>query len=178
MTISYADRTEIQILPAIRTADGFRIAEPRSTKWSSVVHPERFAERLIKVNNARGGRVVPVIKLAKAMADCFIKDPNRKISGYHMESLAIDAFKGYEGELSSRSMLVHFLGYSVKAAMSPIADSIGQSRYVDQYLGPVDSQLRGGPLLNSDRCGARSTLAGPRRSSTDCSAKGTETGNH
>ena len=121
MTISYAD-----------------------TKWSSVVHPERFAERLIKVNNARGGRVVPVIKLAKAMADCFIKDPNRKISGYHMESLAIDAFKGYEGELSSRSMLVHFLGYSVKAAMSPIADSTGQSRYVDQYLGPADSQLRRG----------------------------------
>ena len=55
VTVSYADKTEIQILPAIRTTDGFRIAHPGSTKWSNVVHPDRFAERLIKVNNARGG---------------------------------------------------------------------------------------------------------------------------
>ena len=102
VTVSYADKTEIQILPAIRTTDGFRIAHPGSTKWSNVVHPDRFAERLIKVNNARGGRVVPTIKLAKAMADCFIKDSSRKISGYHMESLAIDAFAAYEGELNQR----------------------------------------------------------------------------
>ena len=58
VTVSYADKTEIQILPAIRTTDGFRIAEPGSTKWSNVVHPERFAERLIRVNSARDGRVV------------------------------------------------------------------------------------------------------------------------
>ena len=144
VTVIYADKTEIQILPAIRTADGFRIAEPGSTKWSNVVHPERFAERLIKVNNARGGRVVPLIKLAKAMANCFIKDSTSRISGYHMESLAIDAFQGYEGELDSRSMLVHFLTHSTKTAMSPIQDSTGQSRYVDDYLGPASSKLRKG----------------------------------
>ena len=62
VTVGYADESEIQILPAIRTTDGFRIADPGSTKWSNVAHPERFAERLIRVNNARGGRVVPVIK--------------------------------------------------------------------------------------------------------------------
>ena len=142
VTVNYADKTEIQILPAIRTTAGFRIAEPGSTQWSNVVHPERFAERLIKVNNAMGGRVVPVIKLAKAMADCFIKDSSRKISGYHMESLAIDAFTGYEGELDSRSMLVHFLDHSMKAAMSPIKDPTGQTRYVDGYLGQADSGPR------------------------------------
>ena len=102
VTVRYADKTEIQILPAIRTTDGFRIAELGSTKWSNVVHPERFAEGLIKANNARGGRVVPVIKLAKAIADCFIKDSSRKISGYHMESLAIDAFRNYRGPLDPR----------------------------------------------------------------------------
>ena len=142
VTVSYADKTEIQILPAIRTTDGFRIAELGRTKWSNVVHPERFAERLIEVNNRRGGRVVPIIKLAKAMADCFIKDSGRKISGYHMESLAIDAFTGYEGELDSRSMLVHFLGHSNRAVMTPIKDSTGQTRYVDGYLGQADSGPR------------------------------------
>ena len=142
VTVSYADKTEIQILPAIRTTDGFRIAEPGSTNWSNVVHPERFAERLIEVNNRRGGRVVPIIKLAKAMADCFIKDSGRKISGYHMESLAIDAFTGYEGKLDSRSMLVHFLGHSIRAVMTPIKDPTGQTRYVDGYLGQADSEPR------------------------------------
>ena len=142
VTVNYADKTEIQILPAIRTTDGFRIAEPGSTQWSNVVNPERFAERLVKVNNARSGRVVPVIKLAKAMADCFIKDSSRKISGYHMESLAIDAFAGYEGDLDPRSMLVHFLGHSVKAVITPIKDPTGQTRYVDEYLGQANSGPR------------------------------------
>ena len=148
VTVGYADKTEIQILPAIRTTDGFRIAEPGSTKWSNVVQPQRFAERLIEVNNARGGRVVPVIKLAKAMADCFMKDSGRKISGYHMESLAIDAFAGYEGDLDPRSMLVHFLGHSVKAVITPIKDPTGQTRYVDEYLGQADS----GPRKRASTC--------------------------
>ena len=144
VTVGYADKSEIQILPAIRTTDGFRIAEHGSTKWSNVVHPERFVERLIKVNNARGGRVVPVIKFAKALADCFITHEDGKIKGYHMESLAVGAFKGYNGELDSRSMLLHFLAYSMKAVMSPIPDPTGQSTYVDEYLGPAGSKLRKG----------------------------------
>ena len=144
VTVGYADKTEIQILPALRTTDGFRIAEPGSTQWSNVVHPERFAENLIKVNNAWGGRVVPVIKFGKALADCFITREDRKIKGYHMESLAVGAFKRYKGELDSRSMLLHFLGYAAKAVMTPIPDPTGQSKFVDEYLGPADSKLRKG----------------------------------
>ena len=144
VTVGYSDRTEIQILPAIRTnTGGVRIAEPGSTIWSNVARPDDFAKRLAKVNTARDGRVVPVIKLAKAMADCFISRPSRKISGYHMESLAIDAFKDYQGPLDPKTMLVHLLGHSLDAVKSPITDSTGQSRYVDEYLGPADSKLRG-----------------------------------
>ena len=62
------------------------------------MRPERFVERLIKVNNSGCGRVVPTIKLAKAMADCFITHVGRKIKGYHMESLAAGPFEGYNGE--------------------------------------------------------------------------------
>ena len=137
VTISYSDGTEIQILPALRTnTGGVRIAEPRSTKWSNVARPDDFATRLAKINTARDGRVVPVIKLAKAMADCFITRPSKKMSGYHMESLAIDAFKDYLGALDPKSMLVHLLGQSMDAVMSPITDSTGQSRFVDEYLSP------------------------------------------
>ena len=61
-----------------------------------------------------------------------------------MESLAVGAFKGYNGALESRSMLLHFLAYSMKAVMSPIPDPTGQSTYVDEYLGPAGSKLRKG----------------------------------
>ena len=144
VTVSYADKTELQILPAIKTTDGFRIAEPVSSKWSNVIHPDRFVDRLIKVNNACGGRVVPTIKLAKAMADCFIKASSRKFSGYHMESLAIDAFTGYKDDLDPKSMLVHLLGHSIKAVMTPIKDPTGQTKHVDGYLGRAGSKLRQG----------------------------------
>ena len=107
-----------------------------------MAHPERFAEKLAAVNTEIDGRVVPVIKLAKAMTDCFISRPSRKISGYHMESLAIDAFSNYQGPLDPKTMLVHFLEHSMKAVRQPITDSTGQSRYVDEYLCTTDSPLR------------------------------------
>ena len=103
VTVSYSDGTEIQILPAIRTnSGGVRIADPGSTQWSNVARPDDFAEKLAKVNTAKNGRVVPLIKLAKAMAGCFITRPSRKMSGYHMESLAIDAFKDYQSPSTRR----------------------------------------------------------------------------
>ena len=143
VTVSYSDGTEIQILPAIPTnTGGVRIAEPGSTKWSNVARPDDFAKKLPRVNTARDGRVVPVIKLAKAMADCFITRPSRKVSGYHMESLAVDAFKDYQGPLDPKNMLIHLLGHAMDAVKSPITDTTGQSRYVDEYLGPADSRQR------------------------------------
>ena len=142
VTVKYSKGPEIQVLPAIRRKKGIRIAEPGGAKWSNVARPDDFAAKLAKVNTARDGRVVPVIKLAKAMSDCFITQEDRKISGYHMESLAIDAFSNFQGPLDPNSMLVHLLGQSMDAVMSPITDSTGQSRYVDEYLGPADSGPR------------------------------------
>ena len=143
VTVGYSDKTEIQLLPAIRTkTGGVRIAQHGTSRWSKVVHSEKFAEKLAKVNAARDGRVVPVVKLAKAMAACFITQEERKLSGCHMESLAIDAFADYQGPLDPKAMLNRLLRHSAKAVISPITDSTGQSRYVDEYLGPADSGPR------------------------------------
>lgn len=140
VTIKYSDKTELQLLPAIRTkTGGVRIARHGTRKWSDIAHPEKFAEKLFEVNAARNGRVVPMIKLAKAMADCFIRQEDRKLSGYHIESLAIDAFANYAGPLDSLSMLNRLFRHSTKAVMNLIVDSTGQSRYVDEYLGLADS---------------------------------------
>ena len=143
VTVRYADGIEIQILPAIRTdSGGVRIAEPGSTRWSNVVQPENFARRLARVNDARNGRVTPIIKLAKAITDCYITRPSRKLNGYHLESLAIHAFRNYQGPQNPKSMLNHFLSHSITAVKRPIVDSMGQSGYVDEYLGPADSRER------------------------------------
>ena len=143
VTVGYASGIEIQVLPAIRTnSGGIRIAEPGSTSWSNVVHPETFARRLTEVNEANNGRVVQVIKLAKAMANCHISRQSRKFSGYHLESLAIRAFRNYPGPQDPNAMLNHFLSHSITAVRSPIADTTGQSGYVDEYLGPANSRLR------------------------------------
>ena len=143
VTVGYASGIEIQVLPAIRTnGGGVRIAEPGSTGWSSVVHPENFARRFAEVNNANNGRVVQVIKLAKAIANCHVSRPSSKFSGYHLESLAIRAFRNYQGPQDPKTMLNHFLSHSVTAVNSPIADTTGQAGYVDEYLGPAKSRLR------------------------------------
>ncbi len=143
VTVGYSDGTEVQILPAIRTnTGGVRIREPGSNGWSNVVRPDDFAARLAEVNTARGGRLIPVIKLAKAITNCFITRPSRRFSGYHMESLAIDAFGNYQGSQDPKSMLDHLLSHSITAVMSPVADSTRQSMYVDEYLGPAGSRFR------------------------------------
>ena len=143
VTVGYSDGIEIQVLPAIRTnSGGVRIAEPGSAGWSNVVHPENFAHRLAEVNSANNGRVVQIIKLAKAMANCHISRPGRKFSGYHLESLAINAFGNYQGPQDPKAMLKRFLSHSATAVRTPITDTTGQSGYVDEYLGPANSRLR------------------------------------
>ena len=147
ISVDYADGTQIQVLlqvlPAIRTrSGGVRIAEPGATSWSKVTRPDNFARKLAEINGANNGRVVPTIKLAKAIFDCYIRRQGRKITGYHMESLAIEAFTHYEGQLDPRTMLSHLFGNSIKTVMTPIVDSTGQSRFVDEYLGSARSKSR------------------------------------
>ena len=142
VTVTYADGHEIQVLPAIRTKAGIRIANPGRNEWSGVLHPERFSQKLTDVNQANGGRVIPAIKLTKALANHVIRSDKDKINGYHVESIAIDAFKNYRGPTDRKSMVSHLLEFSSSAVMQPIRDSTGQSRFVDDYMGRPGSDAR------------------------------------
>ena len=142
VTVTYSDGYEIQVLPAIRAKSGIRIAERGSNKWSNVVNIKGFLLKLTEVNKANDRKVVPAIKLTKAMADQLVQRTEDKLSGYHIESLAIDAFEDYRGNTDSKSMVIHLAKFSAKAVLEPIKDSTGQSRYVDEYLGPPNSTKR------------------------------------
>ena len=142
VTVTYADGHEIQVLPATRTKAGVRIANPSRNEWSGVLHPERFARKLTDVNQANGGRVIPTIKLTKALANGVIRSDRDKISGYHIESLAIEAFKNYRGPTDRKSMVSHLLEFSSSTVLQPIRDTTGQSRFVDDYMGRQGSDAR------------------------------------
>ncbi len=151
VTVTYSDGHEVQVLPAIRTRAGVRIANPTRNEWSGVLHPERFAQKLTEVNQGNRGQVIPVIKLTKALAHRLIRSNRDKISGYHIESLAIEAFRNYRGPTDLRSMTIHLTDYSSRAVNQPIRDSTGQSRYVDDYLGPQGSSERQRAATNFTR---------------------------
>ena len=64
VTITYSDGQEIQLLPAIRSGEGYKIPKHRGNEWSNVIRPDRFASKLTEVNQRNNGNVVPVIKIA------------------------------------------------------------------------------------------------------------------
>ena len=142
VTVQYSDDIEIQVLPAIRTKSGVRVADPDTNRWSNVVRPERFARKLTSVNQANRGEVIPTVKLVKGMTAHMIRSDRDKISSYHLESLAIEAFRNYRGPYDLKSMVRHYVNYSSKAVKKPITDPTGQSRHVDEYMGPADSRRR------------------------------------
>ncbi len=142
VTIKYSDGHEIQLLPAIRTKTGYRIANPTRNEWSGVIYPERFAQKLTEVNQANRGQVIPAVKLTKALAHRLIRSDRDKITGYHIESLAVEAFKNYRGSTDLKSMVKHLTDYSATVVLQPIKDSTGQSRYVDDYMGGQRSAAR------------------------------------
>ena len=142
VTVRFADGMEIQILPAIRRKTGVRIADPTRNQWSNVIYPDRFAAKLTKVNQANRRQVIPVIKLAKGLAAQSIQNDDEKIQGYHMESIAIIAFRNYQGPTDLRSMLIHFCESATEIVLEPIKDSTGQSINADEYMKGARSPKR------------------------------------
>jgi tRNA nucleotidyltransferase (CCA-adding enzyme) len=135
VTVWFRTGHEIQLLPCLETSNGYKISKAGSDEWSSVIKPEKFADKLTQVNRANNNKVVPVIKIIKSLNERMPKE--YKLSGYHTESLAIEAFKNYTGPKTYQSMIHHFYEQSKTNVMSPIKDRTGQSLHVDEYLGQV-----------------------------------------
>lgn len=138
VTLSHDDKT-IQLLPALRDGDRFKIASYEGNAWSRI-DPAGFAEALTKANKAMDGKLVPCIKLAKAIIATLPEQ--RRLTGYHTESLAIQAFETYDGPKTPKAMVRHFFETASDNVRQPIKDSSGQSIYVDEYLGEANRLQR------------------------------------
>lgn len=138
VTLTHDGKT-IQLLPALRDGKKFKIASYDGKAWSRI-DPAGFAKALTKANKALDGKLVPCVKLAKAIIATLPEQ--RRLSGYHAESLAIEVFKGYDGPKTPKAMVRHFFEKAPDHVRQPIKDSSGQSVHVDEYLGEANSLQR------------------------------------
>ena len=139
ITVEYSDGMKIQLLPTIQTATGVQIPSSRHDGWSQA-EPKGFQEALSRRNEQCSGKLIPTIKLAKAINGTLPEQ--QRLSGYHMESLAIAAFRNYGETKTTAAMLPTFFEKAKDLVLTPIRDSTGQSVHVDDYLGPANSEAR------------------------------------
>lgn len=131
VTVSVGQAT-VQFLPALRRGDGFAISSGRGDTWSSI-NPQTFAHALTKANTRLHGKLIPCIKLAKGIVSRLPEQ--RRMSGYHLESVAINVFRGYQGSTNTKAMLRYFFEHAGNHVIRHVRDSTGQSVHVDEYLG-------------------------------------------
>jgi hypothetical protein len=139
VTVEYQDGMQLQLLPTIRTTQGLKVPSSRGTDWSHI-NPENFQEALTRRNRECAGKLVPTIKLAKAILGALPE--SQRLSGYHIESLAIAAFREYTGQKTTTAMLPTFFERARDLVLAPIKDRTGQSIHVDEYLGGEGSSER------------------------------------
>jgi hypothetical protein len=146
------DGIKFELLPAIRREGVLHISSASQDKWSKI-KPESFFAKLSEVNDQNGAKVVPTIKIAKGIIDTFRGDC--KLTGYHVESLAIEAFKNYGGPQNTKAMVERFFDFARERVLSPIKDRTGQSVHVDGYAGRTNSACRKLMAQNLDRVSRR-----------------------
>jgi hypothetical protein len=108
----------------VRQDNKLAISSASGQQWSRI-SPEAFFKKLSEVNARQGSKVVPCIKMVKGVIDGFPE--SHKLRGYHVESLAIEAFKGYQGPQNTKAMIEHFFNFASERVLQPI--QIGQDNH-------------------------------------------------
>lgn len=139
VTVAFKDGMTIQLLPAVKVKDGFKIPSYDGKEWSKI-NPKGFTDQLYKTNQKQGGKAVPAIKIIKSINAQFKQD--RRMTGYHVESLAIEVFKSYNGQQTTKALITCFFDKAKELVLSSIRDKTGQSLHVDDYLGAKNSESR------------------------------------
>jgi len=138
VTVEFSD-IDIQLVPVVSCRNKIKIGDPGSGRWS-LVDPKAFSDILTRVNVHAGRKVVPVIKVVKSILDKLPE--HQRLSGYHVESLAVEIFRDYAGPYATKSMVKQFFQESARLVLEPIRDATGQSVHVDDDLGSSGSLER------------------------------------
>jgi hypothetical protein len=64
----------------------------------------------------------------------------QRLTGYHLEALAVEVFDSYGNRpTTTKEMLKYLFTEGPIRVLTPLRDRSGQSTYVDKYLGPTKS---------------------------------------
>lgn len=141
ITVTYNDGMEVQLVPTVSKNGNHHIPAWEENTWSPI-NPDKFRHGLTKRNNECNGKLIPTLKLAKAVNATLPE--NARLTGYHIESLGVAAFRGYAEERTTVRMLPYFFKRASELVLSPMVDRTGQSVHVDAHLGAANSDLRQG----------------------------------
>jgi len=136
VTVKFSDNIEIQLLPALKTKNTVAISSYDGTNWNET-KPKEFQKLLSSANIKMNNALVPAIKLMKAVNDNL--PLQKQLKGYHIEGIAVDSIKNYDGEKTPRALLLHIIAHASERILVPIKDKTGQSHMIDSYLGKADS---------------------------------------
>ncbi|WP_437978889.1 CBASS oligonucleotide cyclase [Sorangium sp. So ce295] len=139
VTVTYDDGMEIQLVPAIRKGTAVAVPSASSGGWTQT-EPGAFRRRLTDANARLGGNLVPAIKLVKAILSRFPEQ--KRLSGYHIEALAVDAANNYAGSTAPKDLVLYLIDRASERVLRPVRDTTGQSRNIDAHLGAADSAER------------------------------------
>jgi len=161
ITVRYPDGTEIQLVPTVEKDGRQHVPAWETNQWSPI-NPQQFRDGLTKRNVECGQKLIPTLKLAKAV-NATLPEAAR-LTGYHIESLGVASFRDYDGEKSTVRMLPHFFKRASELVLTPMADRTGQSVHVDSHLGPSNSEARRALSHTLARIHQRMTNASASRS--------------
>lgn len=139
VTISYRDGTELQILPALKSGNQISITDATGNAWKAT-RPHAARQQLTQSNKKLNGALVPAIKLFKSAVAHLPQQ--QQLTGYHVETLVLDAAQTFKGPKTPRAVLMHSLERASKRVLQPMQDITGQNRTVDSYLGQASSNER------------------------------------
>ncbi len=131
VTVQFAG-FDVQLIPAMKAEGRMWVPNENGSRWAKI-DPAGFTQALTNRNKEHQGKIIPAVKLAKGIVAGYPEA--MRPTGYHMESLAVEAFKDYKGPYTLKSMVSHLFHRSSHLVREPIKDRTGQSIHVDSYLG-------------------------------------------
>jgi hypothetical protein len=139
ITVVLRDGSEVQLVPAMQSGKTMKVPERGTSGWVST-DPKAFQSQLTQSNAKLGGTLVPAIKLVKSAIGNF--PDQKRIGGYHVEALAVEAAKSFTGPNTVKAVVTHIFKYGAARVLSPIGDVTGQSTSIDSGLGSAHSNQR------------------------------------
>lgn len=132
---------ELQYVPAKRDGRYIRLPIPGQDTWGNQAQPRKFVNKLNRTDARLDGGVKEAIRAFRIAQEKYLK-PEERLDGYHVESIALLAFRSYPTGRSRAQMAEDMTRAAASLVRKPIKDRTGQSLHVDEKLGEPNSAAR------------------------------------